>query len=306
MLDELRKIRYARFRLDLVARDPLHLPPYKGSTLRGAFGHAFKQLVCVKRDMDCATCLISGHCAYYYVFETPAGERPFAPHPFVLQPPQETKATYEPNDELRVGLVLVGRALEYLPYFIYAFEELGQRGLGVGRGKVAVQRVVALGADGDRCIYQAASGQLEPDYPVCMGPPDGDAEGERLRLRLRTPLRLKSGGRYARQLDFPLLVRALLRRISDLARCHCDAELGLDYRQWIARAAAVRTATTAVRWRDWERYSQRQQQKMKLGGLVGEVEFVGEWSAFGPLLRLGADLHVGKGTGFGLGRYEIV
>ena len=52
MLNELRKIRYARFRLEMNAVSQLRLPPYKGSTFRGAFGHTFKQLVCVKRDLD--------------------------------------------------------------------------------------------------------------------------------------------------------------------------------------------------------------------------------------------------------------
>ena len=46
MLNELRKIRYARFRLEMTAASPLRLPPYKGSTFRGAFGHTFKRLVC--------------------------------------------------------------------------------------------------------------------------------------------------------------------------------------------------------------------------------------------------------------------
>ena len=140
MLNELRKIRYARFRLEMTAASQLRLPPYKGSTFRGAFGHTFKRLVCVKRDLDCSTCLISDRCVYYYVFETPfsgEGEKDrrgytFAPHPFVIEPPEETREIYEPGAELRVGLVLVGRALDYLPYFIYAFEEMGQRGLGAG------------------------------------------------------------------------------------------------------------------------------------------------------------------------------
>ena len=101
-------------------------------------------------------------------------------------------------------------------------------------------------------------------------------------------------------------MRALLRRISDLTRFHCSAELELDDDQWIARAEKVQTAAVNTRWYDWERYSLRQEQKMKLGGLVGDVVFTGDVEAFMPLLRLGADLHVGKGTGFGLGRYEIL
>ncbi len=313
MLNELRKIRYARFCLEMKAVSRLQLPSYKGSTFRG-FGHTFKRLVCVKRDLDCSTCLISDRCVYYYVFETPfsgegnGGGYAFAPHPFVIEPPEETREIYEPGAELRVGLVLVGRALDYLPYFIYAFEEIGHRGIGAGRGKAALQRVSALGLESsdDRCIYQTGTGQLESDYPVGVGAPDTEAVGTRLRLRLHTPLRLKNEGRYTRRLDFALLVRALLRRVSDLARFHCGAELDLDYRQWIERAAGVSAVVTTLRWHDWERYSQRQDRKMKLGGLVGEAEFAGEWQPFLPLLRLGADLHVGKGTGFGLGRYEIL
>jgi CRISPR/Cas system endoribonuclease Cas6 (RAMP superfamily) len=57
---------------------------------------------------------------------------------------------------------------------------------------------------------------------------------------------------------------------------------------------------------DLERYSARQDVKMKMGGFVGEAEYRGEISAFVPLLRLGEKLRVGKATGFGLGRYEIL
>ena len=312
MLDELRKIRYARFRLEMVAIDRLRLPPYKGSTLRGAFGHAFKKLVCVKRDLDCSTCLIRDRCVYYYVFETPFGGEgeprgyTFAPHPFVIEPPDGAQRIYEPETEFQVGLILVGRALDYLPYFIYAFEDMGRRGLGIGRGKAALKRVIALGSGEEQCIYQAETGQLKPDYPVCAGPPNGEDVGTRLRLRLCTPTRLKTEGHYASRLDFTLLVRALLRRASDLARFHCGAELDLDYRYWVERAAYVQAVAAQLHWHDWERYSQRQDRKIKLGGLVGEAEFAGEWEPFMPLLRLGAAMHVGKGTGFGLGRYEIV
>ncbi len=312
MLNELRKIRYARFRLEMVAADRLKLPTYKGSTFRGAFGHAFKRLVCVKRDLDCSTCLIRDRCVYYYVFETPFGGEGdprgyrFAPHPFVIEPPEETRSMYELGTAFQVGLVLIGRALDYLPYFVYVFEEMGRRGLGAGRGKAVLRRIIALGSGAESCIYQADTGHLVSDYPVCVGPPDTEAMGTRLRLRLQTPLRLKTVGRYAREVDFALLVRALLRRSRDLARFHCGVELDMDYRHWIARAAAVQAVSAQVRWYDWERYSQRQERKTPLGGLVGEVEFAGEWKPFLPLLRLGADVHVGKGTGFGLGRYEIL
>jgi len=60
-----------------------------------------------------------------------------------------------------------------------------------------------------------------------------------------------------------------------------------------------------LRWYDWERYSSRQETRMRLGGLVGEVEFEGELAEFLPYLFLGELIHLGKGTSFGLGRYGV-
>ena len=44
---------------------------------------------------------------------------------------------------------------------------------------------------------------------------------------------------------------------------------------------------------------------MMMGGFVGEVENRGEHREFVPLLKLGERVNVGKGTGFGLGRYQL-
>ena len=57
-----------------------------------------------------------------------------APHPFVIDPPLETRRFYGVGDLLSLGLTLIGRAIEYLSYFIYAFEPMGtNRGIGKGR-----------------------------------------------------------------------------------------------------------------------------------------------------------------------------
>ena len=45
---------------------------------------------------------------------------------------------------------------------------------------------------------------------------------------------------------------------------------------------------------------------MSLGGVTGTVSYEGDISDFMLLLKLGEYVHVGKGTSFGLGKYEIL
>ena len=56
----------SRYRLRLRARSPVLLPRYPGSTLRGAFGHALKEAVCVVRHRDCERCMLAERCIYPY------------------------------------------------------------------------------------------------------------------------------------------------------------------------------------------------------------------------------------------------
>ncbi len=110
-------------------------------TLRGGFGHAFRRIICALKDKECTDCLLRQQCVYAYVFETPIPadaqimrKYTAAPHPFILEPSTNSRKSYRKGEDLSFGLTLIGRAADYLPYFIYAFEELGRIGIGKGRG----------------------------------------------------------------------------------------------------------------------------------------------------------------------------
>lgn len=51
----------------LEALEPLDLPVYFGSTLRGASGHAFRLMACPAREDE--ACLIPQVCPYHLVFD---------------------------------------------------------------------------------------------------------------------------------------------------------------------------------------------------------------------------------------------
>lgn len=378
----------SRYELRLEARQWASLPAFLGSTLRGAFGHALKEVVCLMSHRDCSHCLVADRCIYTYLFETLApadlpqlrGQQQ-APHPFILAPPGllksptaktaavkgqfpqpnnqaasshsaatlkrllpgsapvlrkasqivlgETRTSNTPpnerlkfaaGDELRFRLTLMGRATDYLSYVIYTVSKMARRGLGAERAGFALRSVAALDESGEgETIYTAGDRRSLVPIDAVNNLSDlietrlqelGQTEskpGDVMKLRFTTPTRIRVEGDLQTSLSFELLVRNLLRRVSMLMAVHGHSRLDLDYKGLIARAAGVGIGKASLNWHDWQRYSNRQETKMALGGFIGEVEYKGEAIAeFLPLLVAGEILHVGTGTSFGLGKYEIV
>jgi len=308
----------ATFTFVLRARDLILLPPYKGSTLRGGFGHAFKRVVCTIRNVPCAKCLLYEKCVYSYIFETPPPKdtevmRKYtaAPHPFVIEPPSGNKTSYLPGEELTFGLTLIGRAVDYFPYFIYTFEELGRIGIGRGRGGYELREVRSAALDGgDEIVYSGNDKVLKNSFDrvttvnLTQSPAPEEKE---VTLNFLTPTRIKYDGRLTINLEFHILLRNLLRRIALLSYFHCDGNPDtIDFTGLIESAKAVKTVDRRLHWHDWERYSARQDSKMKMGGFTGRASFEGELDEFMPFLGLGEYLHAGKGATFGLGKYEIM
>jgi CRISPR-associated endoribonuclease Cas6 len=302
--------------------DSLSLPAYKGSTFRGAFGYAFKKIVCVNRERICEPCLLKGKCVYSYVFETPPPsdtskmrKYPFAPHPFVITPPLEDKKIYREGETLCFELTLIGKSIDYLPYFIYTFDELGGMGIGKGKGRYYLEEVRAINIGrGLETIYCGQEKILKNTYkmltienlqPVSVLT-SASASASTLNLVFLTPTRLKFDGKLSPDLEFHILFRNLLRRISLLSYFHCGEELNLDFKGLIEEAKGVKVQQENLSWFDWERYSNRQETKMMMGGFIGSIAFEGSLEPFLPFLLLGEYIHVGKGTSFGLGKYEII
>jgi len=121
--------------------------------------------------------------------------------------------------------------------------------------------------------------------------------------------RLKFQGGLEDRPEFHILIRSLLRRTSSLLYFHHGTRLDMDFRGFIAQAERVRLAAQDTRWVDWERYSSRQDTRMKLGGLVGTATYefndAGLADLFLPWLILGEHIHVGKGCTFGLGWLNV-
>lgn len=310
--------RVARYEVVLeVGPKGLLLPPYKGSTLRGGFGHVFRRICCSQTEAVCSQCMLAQACAYGQIFEPspPASSAVLKnlsdiPRPFVIEPPLETKTQYMLGEQLRFGLVLIGQAIQYLPYFVLTFKELGNIGLGKGRLPFVLAEFRAVMADGRVVpVYNRETNMVTPvNTGVTLGELTAGKTfaASELWLNFITMTRLKYDHSLVTTVPFHVLIRNLLRRVSTLYYFfHGYRQEDVDYRQLIAQAEMVDTIRASLRLVDWERYSHRQETKMNMGGLVGEIVYAGDIAPFWPLLKLGEVIHVGKGCVFGLGKYEV-
>jgi len=299
----------ARYRLEFTTEQPIHLPEYAGSALRGAFGHALRQLACVTRQPHCAECPLYRSCAYPAIFETPP---PLAyarrkvsnvPLPFVVEPPPWGERAHAAGSLLHFSTVLIGPALAQLPMVLMAWRRALQLGLGPQQGTARLERVFVEGQT--EPILSAAAPGVRPHAQLLPLPPPGPAPGC-VTLVFDTPLRLQIGGHLlgVGELTAQHLLRALLRRVAELVELQLGASLDIDFAALSAHASTI-SGESQLAWRDWTRQSNRQQQRMVLGGVVGRWTLQGDLAPFWPLLHLGQWLHVGKNTTFGLGRYRI-
>ena len=305
------EIGLTRLEVHLTAIDRICLPHFPGSVFRGGFGAALRRTCCTMNHKECRFCILNSSCVYASVFETASehvGETRYKlsnyPRPFIIEPPFPASRPILPGQSITCGLILGGHAVQHLPYFLHAFQVLGKSGLGSSGGRCRVDKATGLE---NELIFDGIS-QRFTKYPDTLSFESIFADRfptTQLLISFATPTRIKFEGRLTKDMTFELLMKNLLRRISLLVEVCTDKPLKLDYKAILKKASKIRNKESRLRWHDWQRYSSRQKDSMKLGGFLGETTFEGDLSAFVPFLRLGEYLHIGKACTFGLGKYEM-
>jgi len=243
------------------------------------------------------------------------GAREFAknkevPRPYVFEPPEETKMEYEPGERMRFGFTVVGRAAEYMPYFIYAFSKMGDEGVGRRRARYKLERVVAknplVGTREEIFDGEVVKNRRLPIIWENAVSAAQKLNGERVRLEFLTPTFVKFKGEVSPDVPpFAALVQALLIRIPMLSAVHCGEVWQEDFKALVEHAGEVKTVRDETTWVSFRRYSSFKNKSEPLEGVVGHAEYAGLIEEFLPLLEMGQLTHVGKRAVFGLGRYRL-
>jgi CRISPR-associated endoribonuclease Cas6 len=301
----------ARYRFAFRMEDDLRLPEYSGSLLRGQFGAALRRTACMTGARECAPCPLYRTCPYPAIFEAPPPKahalQRFSeiPNPYVVEPPPLGTRHVAAGELIWFHLVLIGRVLDQLPLIAYALQRALGHGIGRLRARGRIEDIAVERPEGPQSVWDAEGSRIDPHEQTLAVPPLPDVDAAT--LEITTPMRLQNQGHpiAADALSPRSLFTALLRRTSLLFELHAGLPGLVGNASGLAAAAGRLEHEKRLAWKDWTRFSSRQQQEMTLGGVVGEWELSGDLRELLPWFWLGQWVHVGKNTTMGMGRYLL-
>lgn len=309
---------------------PIRLGEYRaGSRLRGALGNVMRRAYCVAYPphqsrsnavmtgdpSHASTCPV---CWLLAADEHPGEER----RGYALVPPARPPECYAPGDRFSFGITLFGNARRFLPYFVLAVPEMGQLGVGPGRGHFALRQVWAadpltgefqcLLREGDSLVHTPTlTITADQVWRTASDLQRAMSVNQRLTLSFITPLRLIHEGRLVKAPDFAVLFARLLERIDQLNTQFCGGSRRgpEEARALHALADRVRLVEANTRWIEISSGSSRTRRETPMSGFVGRATYSAPpevWMPLLPWLIWGQGTQLGKDVVKGNGCYDVV
>jgi hypothetical protein len=279
------------------------LPKFLGPTLRGAFGHVFKGIVCQMAHGDCNRCILRSRCPYPLVFDGIVGDHKHSlPQPFVLIVPDRSKAD---GSRINWTIRLLGIATRYWPSVLHAFVEICERGIGRDRIKIGLDTVTnqvgeCLWSTDGIHLHDALTSQISTRYGTASEPVT-------LKWRFSSPVCGIDDSETGRITGMSLLLHGR-RRWNLLNQYYGDGTNNTPQRSRRFEESEFEIVEHRLRHWTCNRYSSRTRSRMELWGVRGHITIRGPWFETGEWLDAVPYIHLGKSTSFGCGRvtWEIV
>lgn len=279
------------FRFVFSAIDPILFPQGQpGNILRGAFGNAFRGVICSGDCPGAKLCSSRDVCDYARIFEPsvsgsgPSGLRD-RPRPFVFRAAYLDGRKIQAGERFWFDVHLFETRNPPLESFALAFARLAKEGLGPLRGRADLVSVE----------------QRPVSIPLQANP----ADVRSVRIEFVTPTELKSGDRVAQQPEFDVLFARARDRVSALRALYGAGPLEIDFRAMGERATAIRTTRCDLRHVAAERRSSRTGKVHSIGGFVGLSEYEGLLAEFLPYIEAAQWTGIGRHCVWGNGELRL-
>lgn len=267
---------------------------------RSVIGMQLHNIVCLFKKRKCIDCSINRQCAYAMIFETivdkdnsviPKNEK--APHPFVLYTEAEENVKTE---KINLYLTLIGKAINYFPYFYYALVKAGKYGIQKERIKFEVKDVCI---DGKSILEDKDNIKMPEKFKEFEVSFDTETfEKKSIKVEIKTPFRFKKDGKYVSDFEANDFIESIYRRLFIINSLYGEG----NFPEW-KENKTITIKEKNLFWKDLKHYSARQNDLLKLGGVVGSFILGGNFTPFELSLLKGAEIfNAGKNVAFGLGK----
>ena len=296
-------VHYIKLKFNLNIQKSCKLPAFKNSALRGGLGRMLMQFYC-DEDGKCSNCN-DKDCIVKRIMYPNFEIKPYFTSDntsvgYIIEC-FDRRIDFNCNDTLSFNIILFGKTIDEVKHIIYAFDALGYKGLSSTDGKYKIKSV---SDEDNRIIYEKGNLSLENiNIKVIQEYIDKRkkeiANLPQLFINFISPFRYKQDGHYKDTLQFDDILIALNRRIQIL---NCFE--GKFIKEDITKDKEM-IVEANIRWKEEVRYSGRQKQRLKIGGIDGIINTVIYKENVLDLLIAGELVHIGKNTSFGLGKYNL-
>ena len=250
---------------------------FLGSQLRGAFGYGLKKVVCINPSFKCDGCFATTNCLYYDFYENKNNFHKYR-FDFELSP-----------KEYKYNLYLFNEATKELPYVISAIHQtITKFGFGKDRKKYNFFIIKV----NDKIAFDGENFNISDDSVVEF---INDKYSEDIIIEIKTPLRIKKDNKLTSNIDLEDIIKSIYHRELALN--------GLEIQKLPFKVEGE--VSKNLKWKKLTRYSNRQQTKMQIDGVMGEIKVKGIDMKSYRYLKLGEIIGVGKLTTFGLGKIRV-
>lgn len=267
---------------------PNHLDYSSG--IRGIWGRNLKTLFCLQRSIECNQCDFI-NCTYLHLFEkhnnTGADYRPYIIY-------QEKNSKF-----IQINFSFFGEIAHYYEKLMLPILQLNKKHYFF-KGERKEINISHIKDFKNNLIYK--DNEIINNPEIVTFKINNDFEKDLL-LKFESPFRMKYNNKLMSYFNKEAFIKNLYRRVSFMLEKYDNSENKLfEFNDNLLNC----NCSADLRWYEKNRKSLRQNQKMSIGGLIGDIIFKDINPDLYTLLRYGELFHVGKQSCFGNGKYKIL
>jgi CRISPR-associated endoribonuclease Cas6 len=284
------------------------LPYWKGSMVRGITGRWLKRVVCTFPDfIECSPCILISNCFFPAMFggsntksltNENFGNNLINNINYIISC-NDDRIEFKKYDTLSFNLKCFSQPNQLFPLLLASWRMAASEGFLGQKGDF---KLLSVTDDSGNLLFTFDDSKFKiPDlikYSLCFE--TNKQMVDKITLKFITPFRTKVDNSLTSSIKFTNVITSIVRRLEILTGKK------LIISELIDASRNIIETSSNLYWRDQTRYSNRQHQKMKFGGIIGEVSFSGKLTPFLPLLKLAEIIHIGKQASFGLGQIKII